>query len=255
MAEVHYVETGYVEPEYYQTGITIDWVTRIITVPRIAMTLVSPGVYTLDLTAFHSALRVLEDTQEGMTYPKTHNHNTEVVLSGVTYARVIEIINGYTVTFENLLYKVNASGANSNLADVTNLNLVSLATANSGGLIVVGAGAAPTAQQNADAVWANISRTLTDAVGLTIAENAQLMGLPSAAAISTAVWGDTVRTLTEQTGLTLAESQQLAYLLERLDGDPLKPNTYSDDKTSITNGTWTLTNVDNLNGTHTVTRS
>ena len=44
-------------------------------------------------------------------------------------------------------------------------------------------------------------------------------------------------------------------LRTRLDLDVNVPNTYQDDKTAITNSEFTLTNTDNLNGTHTVQRS
>jgi hypothetical protein len=69
-----------------------------------------------------------------MAYLDTHRHNTTVTVGGVTLARVIEIINGYTVTFEDGQYAVNLAGANSNVADVANVNQVSLRSANSAGL-------------------------------------------------------------------------------------------------------------------------
>jgi hypothetical protein len=65
----------------------------------------------------------------------THRHNTEVLLGGVTYARVVEIISGYTITFEDGQYAVNLTGANSNIGDVVNVNQVSIRSANSAGLI------------------------------------------------------------------------------------------------------------------------
>jgi hypothetical protein len=53
----------------------------------------------------------------------------------VTLARVVEIINDYTITFENGTYAVNLAGANSNIGDVVNLNSVSVRSANSAGLV------------------------------------------------------------------------------------------------------------------------
>ena len=44
----------------------------------------------------------------------------------------LEIINGYTLTFEDGQYAVNIYGGNSNVADVNNKNQVSVNTANSG---------------------------------------------------------------------------------------------------------------------------
>jgi len=81
------------------------------------------------------SLKDLEDDEEAITFPNTHNHNTEVSLGGLTYARVIEMINGYTVTFEDGSYAVSLVGANSNISDVANVNQVSIRSNNSAGLV------------------------------------------------------------------------------------------------------------------------
>lgn len=102
------------------------------------MTLVQSSpttIYELDLNWFRLELRDLEDEVEGMPFVRTHKHNTEVSLGGITYARVIEIINDYTVTFEDDQYAVNLVGANSNVGDVVNVNQVSVRSQNSAGLI------------------------------------------------------------------------------------------------------------------------
>ena len=88
----------------------------------------------LNLNNFRLALKDWEDDL-GITFPKTHNHNTTVSISGVQLARVIEILDPYTITFENGAYAVNLVGANSNIADRLNLNTVSVRAANSAGLI------------------------------------------------------------------------------------------------------------------------
>lgn len=122
--------------------ISVDWPTRVINVPQSYLTLVSGSLYTLDVDTFRRDLRDLEDNTDGMVFPRTHRHNTEVVLSGVTYARVVEIINNYTITFENGNYRVSLIGANNNIADVTNVNSVSIQVNNSAGLITVSTGTA-----------------------------------------------------------------------------------------------------------------
>lgn len=118
-------------------AISIDWGTRVINVPK-ADTLLVQSVPTeirqLDLDVFRLTLKDLEDDAAGMGFPDTHSHNTAVTVGGVTLARVIEIINNYTVTFEDGQYAVNLVGANSNVADVTNVNQVSIRSANSAGL-------------------------------------------------------------------------------------------------------------------------
>jgi len=121
-------------------AITVDWGMRVITVPQADLTPVAGSLYELNVDTFRLTLKDLEDDEEGMAFPVTHRHNTEVVLGGVTYARVVEFINGYTVTFEDGQYAVRLVGGNNNLADVMNLNQVSLRSANSAGLIVAGSG-------------------------------------------------------------------------------------------------------------------
>jgi hypothetical protein len=72
----------------------------------------------------------------------------------VSYARTLEIINGYTVEFEDGQYVARCIGANHNLADVKVLNQVSLVIGNSAGLVVAGGGTgAPTAADVAAGVW------------------------------------------------------------------------------------------------------
>lgn len=120
-------------------AISINWATRVINVPQTDLTPVSAGLYSLDVDWFRLRLKDIEDSEEGAAFPDTHRHNTEVTLSGVTYARIVEVINGYTVTFQDTgtPYAVRCVGANHNLADVKNVNNVSLIIGNSAGLITV----------------------------------------------------------------------------------------------------------------------
>ena len=89
-------------------AISIDWGTKVISVPKTFLSLVSGTLYELDSDTFRLALKDLEDDEEGIPFPDTHQHNTEVTLSGVTFVRTIEIINGYTVEFEDVQYTVAA---------------------------------------------------------------------------------------------------------------------------------------------------
>ena len=128
-------------------AISIDWQTKIITVPQADLSLVSGSLYELDTDAFRLALKALEDSEEGMLYPNTHVHNTEVTVAGVTFARTIEIVNGYSVTFDpDAAYTVKLVGSNNNIFDVEsgilNQNGVSVIAGNSAGLINTGLTAA-----------------------------------------------------------------------------------------------------------------
>ena len=115
----------------------IVWADKIINVDRADMSVVQSTptyIYELDINWFRLKLGELEATVEGMAFERAHKHNTEVVLGGITYARIVEIVNGYTVTFENGTYAVNLARANSNIGTVTNVNGVSIRSANSAGM-------------------------------------------------------------------------------------------------------------------------
>jgi hypothetical protein len=138
-------------------AITINWTTRTIDVPLSFMTFVSGQTYRLDADVFRLALKDLEDDPEGMAFPRTHSHNAEVLLSGVTYARVVEVINNYRIMFENTgtPYIIEIVGANHNIGDVTEFDgSYSMVLNNAAGLIVTQVNvmmAAPTAAE----VWQN----------------------------------------------------------------------------------------------------
>lgn len=119
-------------------AVSIDWGTYIITVPKADTTLVQTGppeIRTYSINDFRYDLRAAEETTPGRAELKTHNHNTEVLLSGVTYARILEVLSPYTVTFENGSYILRLTGANHNITDVLNLNNVQVVTSNSAGLV------------------------------------------------------------------------------------------------------------------------
>lgn len=118
-------------------AVTINWATHVISIPKADMTLIQSTpteIRQLDVDWFRLQLKDIEDNVEGQPFPNTHIHNTAVTLSGITLARVVEIIFPYTITFEDGQYAVNLIGANNNIADKTNVNQVSIRSSNSAGL-------------------------------------------------------------------------------------------------------------------------
>ena len=91
----------------------------------------------MDTEQFKVAINDIEDNAPGIVQPQILNHSTSVILDGIEYARVLEIINGYTITFEETgsPYKVFLTGSNNNILTVTNLGTVQVAPNNSAGLI------------------------------------------------------------------------------------------------------------------------
>ena len=118
--------------------ITIDPLTFVINVPRDDMTLIQATpteIREMDLNWFRLELKRIEAEALGMPLLKTNEHFTSVTLGSVTYGRIIRILEPYTVTFEDGQYAVELTGANSNVADKTNVNQVSVRPNNSAGLI------------------------------------------------------------------------------------------------------------------------
>jgi hypothetical protein len=141
-------------------ALSVTWGTKVINVLQADLTPVTGTLYELDTDQFRKDLKSLEDGEEGMAFPDTHIHNTEVTVAGVTYARFIEIINGYSITFEDAQYSVRLAGSNNNFFDVENgilnQNQVQVIPGNAAGLIVVVSGSGVTSQDKidiADAVW------------------------------------------------------------------------------------------------------
>lgn len=115
----------------------VNWVSQVITSDKADLTQLAPPpneVRELNLDTFHRDLRLLEASEAGIVYPRTHNYVGPITVGSVTLAPVVEIINGYTWTPEDGQYAANLNGANTNLQDVTNVNQVSVRPNNSAGL-------------------------------------------------------------------------------------------------------------------------
>lgn len=123
-------------------AVTINWGTKEISIQQSDLAPLGGGRYELDVNSLRLTLRSLEDDEAGIVFPHTHNHNTATTLSGVTYARTVEIVNGYTINFEDTgsPYMVVCEGANHNIGDVKTVDHVSLLIGNSAGLVEVGSG-------------------------------------------------------------------------------------------------------------------
>ena len=135
-------------------AISINHATKKISVPKVDLTLVSGTLYTLNTNVFRLALKAIEASEEGIYLSDTNKHNTEVTVAGITYARVIEIVNGYSVEFEDDSYSVRLEGSNNNIWDIQNSilvqNQVQVIPTNSAGLIVVTSGSGVTPQDKID---------------------------------------------------------------------------------------------------------
>lgn len=136
-------------------AISIDFTTKIITIPQADLTLISGSLYELKTeTKFRADINALMDDETGIVFDDPILHNTEVSIVGTTYARFIEVINGYSITFENLLMTVRIAESNNNLFDVeagilNDSGNVTVVGQNSAGLIIRVSGSGLSAAQDA----------------------------------------------------------------------------------------------------------
>jgi len=145
-------------------ALSIDWVTGVITVPKADLTLVVGTLYKLDTQAFRLELKALEASVYGIVNLKNQRHATEVTISGVTYARAIEILPPYSVEFEDGQYSVRLEGSNNNIWDVEAgilvQNQVQVIPTNAAGLISVTSGSGVTEQDKTDIIDGVWEKTL-----------------------------------------------------------------------------------------------
>ena len=120
-------------------ALSVNPITHVITVPQADLTFISGTLYNHDTNAFRLELKSWEDSAEGMVQPKTHDHNTQVTISGITYSRTIKILPPYSIQYQNGTYTVILIGSNNNISDVANgilvQNSVQVIPTNSAGLI------------------------------------------------------------------------------------------------------------------------
>lgn len=155
-------------------ALSIDRATSVITINQADLNLISGTLYELPTEdVFRTQVNSLMASEEGIVFVDPIDHNTEYTVTGVTYARKIEVINGYSVTFENLTYSVRLAQSNNNLFDVDggilNPNSVTVIGQNSAGLIVVtSAPKKNVALPNFEFVMVLASDHVTGATGLSI---------------------------------------------------------------------------------------
>ena len=111
-----------------------DWNTKIITVPKADLTLVSGTLYTLDVVKWFQLLRELNGDVEGIaeTVREPLYNNTPPTSST---PRIVDVINGYTCQMEDGLYNVEMINGNTNWREVEIKNQVGVGTNNTTGFI------------------------------------------------------------------------------------------------------------------------
>ena len=157
--------------------ISVDPATFVISVPKADLLLISGTLFEHDTEAFRLELIDFEDSELGMMFPRTHAHNTQVTIAGVTYARLIEMLAPYSVEYEDGAYSVRLVNSNNNIFDVEGgilvQNSVQIISQNSAGLQVVTSGSGLDAGQDLKLTEMHRDRGLDAASPKTITENVE----------------------------------------------------------------------------------
>lgn len=119
-------------------AITIDWGAALIHVPKTDLTPLGGLFYYHDTEAFLRELQALADDEAGIPFPVPYQHNPVVTLSGVAYARIVEVVAPYQIVYDDSggtdAYNVNLGGSNNNILDRKFPNRVTVNPNNSAGL-------------------------------------------------------------------------------------------------------------------------
>ena len=98
---------------------SVNWVTKIVTIPQSDLTLLGGNNYELSLVDTHYELRRLEwDFIGGLWAEQIARFYETVTLSGIPKSPSVEIINGYTFNFTGSNYNVILTDYDNNLIDV-----------------------------------------------------------------------------------------------------------------------------------------
>ena len=99
---------------------SVNWTTKVFTIPLGDLTLVSGSNYTLDTSDFWIEVRRLEAsnaTGDGLYAEQALEFINTQTLSGITYSAIVKLINGYTWDINATNINVSLIGKNSNLLD------------------------------------------------------------------------------------------------------------------------------------------
>jgi hypothetical protein len=125
--------------------VSIDYSTRVITVQQGDLTLITGTLYEHNTETWRQTMNDLMDDEAGIVLPDYAIRNAPVTVAGTTFAQTIEIINGFSIEYDDSpgAYSVRLAGSNNNLFDVENgilaQNDVQVIATNSAGLVETGA--------------------------------------------------------------------------------------------------------------------
>lgn len=162
---------------------TVNWLTKVITIPQTDLVLVSGFNYTLDVDLAHDEIRRLEwEFADGLWAEQAIEYINTQLLSGLVYSPIVKMVNGYTWLTDATNINISLIGSNTNMLDTfTPGNGVSVLANNSAGKILVGVSGLSPAQSitldnidsnviivdgKVDVIDTNIDQLLTDVAAI-----------------------------------------------------------------------------------------
>lgn len=130
---------------------SVNWTTKVITVPLTDLTLISGSNYSLDTGEFWIEMRRLEASpSDGLWAEQAIEYVNTQTLSGIEYVAIVKVINGYTWDTDTTNKTISLLGGNSNLLDVfIPGNGISVLANNSAGKQIISTGSGLDAAQSA----------------------------------------------------------------------------------------------------------
>ena len=134
---------------------SVDWLTKIVTVPKADLTLVSasPEIYELDVNDFWLEIHDIQDdfVAVGQDQIMTANAPTSFAPRGV------DVVNGYSIEFEDGQYTVQLKSANSTIQNNAVQNQVSIRDQT-----LTGSGLDPSVSERLSEIWQRLGLDATN---------------------------------------------------------------------------------------------
>jgi len=128
---------------------SVNWTTKVITIPLADLTLISGSNYSLDAGDFWIEMRRLEASpSDGLWAEQAVEYVNTQTLSGIEYVAIVKVINGYTWDTDTTDINISLLGSNNNLLDVfIPGDGVSVLANNSAGKQIISTGSGLSAEQ------------------------------------------------------------------------------------------------------------
>lgn len=111
--------------------LSVDWPNKFITIPKSELTLIDGTRYKITVDYWWQLLREMNASEEGIVFDTMYNSTAATSST----PQIVDLINGYTASFEDGAYSVEFVNGNTNWREVEVKNQVGVGTNNTTGFI------------------------------------------------------------------------------------------------------------------------